>query len=489
MSEETKTVKITLDDLPRGDEENDYGRNERYTRQLPPGVTNGMIYRDIVRIGWPAFLELMLMQLVGMFDQIQVGTLGPYAISAVGMANQPRFLLMTAFMSMNTGMMAMVARARGQKDRDRARMMLRQGIILNTISGIVLSILGYIFARSLVLLMGGKDPMVIDAAVRYFRVGQFGMLQIALTSAFTSAFRGIGNSRISLIYNTISNLVNVFLNYCLIGGHLGFPRLEIVGAALATVIGQTVAFIIALVAITKKSNYVYISFEKGNFKPNRLALQDIVHIGLPAAGEQLIMRAGMILYTRVVAGLGTTMHATHMICMNIQALSFMNGQAFAVSSTSLVGQSLGKHRPDMAQAYSKRRQNTGFVVAAIFAAIFVFFGRNIVSLYTDVDEVINMGAEILLMVAVMQPFQASQLILAGSMRGAGDTRVVAYITGFTMLIVRPLTAYVLVNKMHMGLVGAWIAMMADQALRTILVFARYRSGKWKTSFHPASERA
>ena len=489
QQEKTKTIHIALDELPRGDENNDYGMNERYSKTLPEGVSSGMLYKDIIRIGWPAFMELMLTQLVGMFDQIQVGTLGPYAISAVGIANFPRMLLMTAIMSMNTGTMALVARARGRRDREAANRILNQGVLLNMMSGIVIIILGYLFTRPLVGLMGATDPQTVDAAVIYFRWGLFGIIPIALTSVFTSTFRAIGNSRITLIYNTIANIVNVFLNYCLIGGHLGFPRLEIAGAAIATATGQTVAFIIALIVITRKTNFVYLHFTKGFFKPNGPILQDIVHIGLPAAGEQLIMRAGMLMFTRIVTSLGTNVYATHNICMNIQALSFMNGQAFAVSSTSLVGQSLGKKRPDMAQAYSKRCQNIGFVIAMLFAGVMVIFGKPLVSLYTDVQEIIVLGAQILLMVAVMQPFQASQLILAGSMRGAGDTKAVAYISAFTMLVVRPVIAYILVKIVGMGLHGAWIAMMCDQGVRTLLVFMRYHSGKWKTSFHSASERA
>ena len=250
MAEKTKkTIHIALDDMPRGDENNDYGMNERYSKTLPEGVTSGMLYRDVVNIGWPAFMELMLMQLVGMFDQIQVGTLGPYAISAVGISNLPMFLLMTAIMALNTGTMALVARARGRGDQDGANRILNQGVLMNAIVGIVMFSVAMTFARPLIGIMGSDDPQTVEAAIIYFRWRRLGMLPMAFTSVFTSAFRAVGNSRITLVYNTIANVVNVFLNYCLISGHLGFPRLEIAGAAIATVIGQTIAFLIAFVVI------------------------------------------------------------------------------------------------------------------------------------------------------------------------------------------------------------------------------------------------
>ena len=116
------------------------------------------------------------------------------------------------------------------------------------------------------------------------------------------------------------------------------------------------------------------------------------------------MRTGVILFTKTVASLGTVAFATHQVCMNIQAMSFMTGHAFAVSATSLVGQSLGKKRPDMAQAYTSRTRRIGMSVAIMLALIFFFFGKIIVSLYSDEPEVITQGAKILMFVAFTQPF-------------------------------------------------------------------------------------
>ena len=151
----------------------------------------------------------------------------------------------------------------------------------------------------------------------------------------------------------IANGVNVCFNWLLIYGNLGFPALGVAGASIATVIGQFVAFAIAISVILKGNGFLKLEFRKG-FKPDRGVLGDILNIGLPAMVEQLLMRAGIIIYAKTVASLGTVAYATHQVCMNIQALSFMTGQAFAVSATTLMGQSLGKRRYDMAQAYTSR---------------------------------------------------------------------------------------------------------------------------------------
>jgi putative MATE family efflux protein len=209
-------------------------------------------------------------------------------------------------------------------------------------------------------------------------------------------------------------------------------------------------------------------------------MKSIFNIGMPAMVEQVFMRAGMIMYNITVASLGTVAFATHNICMNVQSMSFMNGQAFAVSATSLVGQSLGKKRPDMAQAYCSRTRRVGMMLSMVLAVIFFFFGKYIVTLYTGESDVIAQGSRILMFVALIQPLQSSQLILAGALRGAGDTRATAIITFITVLLIRPGIAVLSINVLGWGLYGAWIALIADQLLRSVLVLFRFNSGKWKS---------
>jgi len=255
--------------------------------------------------------------------------------------------------------------------------------------------------------------------------------------------------------------------------------MEVAGASIATVIGQCVAFVLAMLSVLRGNRYLRLSF-KDDFRPKWDIMKSIFKIGIPAMVEQLVMRAGMIAYSKTVASLGTVAFATHNVCMNIQSMSFMNGQAFGVSATSLTGQSLGKRRPDMAQAYSRYTRRMGMMVSLLLALAFVLFGKEIVKLYTDDKTVIEEGARILKLVAIMQPFQSSQLILAGALRGAGDTRATAKIIFITVLLVRPGLAMFTIRVLKWGLIGAWIALMADQFLRSFLVLMRFNSGKWKT---------
>ncbi|HZJ82212.1 MAG TPA: MATE family efflux transporter [Clostridia bacterium] len=471
---------MALDLVETGsDDDITQGKQKKVGKRLPPEINSGMMYRDVVRIAGPSFIELTLTQLASMADMMMVGQLGAWAIAGVGLTNQPKFLLMAMFIAMNVGATALVARYKGAGQYEKANNILRQALLLTFVFSLTASIIGYVFAGQLISFMGAADAETLQAGTEYLKIQMIGFVFMALTSTITATLRGVGDSRTAMVYNLVANAVNVILNYLLIYGHFGFPKMGIKGASLATIIGQGVAFLMATRVILRGEQYLSLDIKDG-FKPDWKALKSIVNIGAPAMIEQLVMRVGMIIYSITVASLGTVAFATHNVAMNIQAMSFMSGQAFAVSATSLVGQSLGKKRPDMADAYAKRTRRVGMIFSIFLGLTFFIFGRSIVSLYTSDMEVIDQGAKILMLMAFIQPFQSSQFILGGALRGAGDTRATAVIIFITVLLVRPGLAIISINKLGWGLMGAWIALAADQVIRSFLVLMRYNSGKWKS---------
>ena len=485
-SAQKKMVRTFLDEIPNGTEETQKlelqkSRNER--KNLTDGATDKILYRDIIRIAWPSLVELLLTSLVSMVDMMMVGSIanGTAAISSVSLATQPRFIFMTLLMSLNTGTTAVIARARGRGEHDRANTILKHALIFSIVLTVVSSVLGIILAEPLIRFMSGTGNMaestVMDG-VAYLRIQMAGFITLTLSMCITASLRGTGNSRVPMIYNITANLVNVCFNYLLINGHFGFPALGVRGASIATVIGQTVACCIAIYSITSGKFYFKIRIRE-KFKFDFQIIAAIAKIGIPALIEQGIMRVGMILFSRQVAALGEIDFTTHNVCMNIQSLSFNNGQAFAVSATTLVGQSLGKWRSDFAEHYSRRCRRLGLCVSLFLMAVFAIFGKYIVGFYDKTPEVMAKGATIMIFVACLQPIQCSQFILAGALRGAGDTKATAVISLCTVLILRPVLGYVCISLLHMGVIGAWVAVCCDQVLRSVLVLARYNSGKWK----------
>ena len=485
-STKRRIIRTALDDLPCGDDGPALLQGRVGTPPLPEGVSRKRMMQDIVVIAWPSLLELVLTQLTSMADQIMVGRLpgeeGVMALAAVGLATQPKFLLMTMIIALNVGATALVARFRGQQDRGRASEVLRQAMVLNLILSALFMGVGLLSSRRMIRFMSGGGAITeqtLALGVQYFDIQLYGFIPLCLGFTVTAALRGIGESRVPLAYNTIANVINLFFNYVMIYGRLGCPALGVAGASWATVIGQTAAFLIAMGVVLNRRYYVYLDL-KSRFRFEPGLLRSIVGIGVPSMVEQLFLRAGLIIYSRTVAGLGDVLFATHQVVMSVQAMTFMMGQAFANAATALMGQSLGKRRWDMAALYMRGTRNLGILTSLVLALLLVLFNRGIIGLFNSTKEVVDAGAPILYLLAASQPFQADQFITSGGLRGAGDTRFTAIAIAITVLGVRSVLGLLTMNVLGWGLWGAWIALVADQLIRTALMALRYRGGKWRS---------
>ncbi|MDD6188713.1 MAG: MATE family efflux transporter [Clostridiales bacterium] len=481
-----KGVTTTLDFIDFGSEnyyEEDQQKTKAERKKLPENITSQQLYKDILRIAWPSLIELFLSSLVNMVDTMMVGRIvGTEALSAVGLATQPKFIFMSMIMALNTGATALVSRARGANDQEKANIILRQSMVFAAIISIVCAIVGTMTSKYLVIFManGGMSDDIIKEATLYLQIQMIGFPTGALAFSVTAALRGTGNTKPAMVYNIIANLVNILGNWLLIGGNLGFPAMGVAGASLATVIGQLVGTILALACVFSGRYYLRLRISwKNLFKFDKDILSGLVTVGLPAMIEQLIMRAGVIIFTRMIAGLGPVDYSTHQVCLNIQSMSFMLGQAFATAATSLVGQSIGKRRLDMAQHYSRCCQQLGAMLALMLGLLMVIFRKYLVMLYSTDGAVIARGATILFFVAFLQPIQSGQFITGGILRGAGDTKAVALYMLLTVVVIRTVLCYIMVNLFHLGIVGAWIAQCADQCTRTLLFIRRYNKGYWK----------
>ena len=481
---EKKTVMTALDDLPYG-RAGDPGETGRVGKAVTPeGITRKRIYRDVILIALPSLVELVLTQLTSIADQIMVGNLpgneGIVALTAVGLASQPKFLLMTMIQAMNVGATAVIARFRGIQKQDRCNDVFKHAMILNLIMSVLFMGLGLASSEWLIRFMGGTgiSEEAIKLGKQYLDIQLYGFIPLCMTITVTAALRGIGDTKTPMIYNTIANVVNLGFNYVMIYGHFGVQKMGVAGASWATNIGQTLAFFIAMWVSFGKKKYVYIDL-KEKFTLNRGLMGDIINIGVPSMVEQLLMRLGLIIYTRQVTGLGDTVYATHNVLMSIQSMSFMMGQAFANAATTLMGQSIGKRRYDMSAVYMRRTRDLGIVASFFVAAVLVLFARPIIAMFKNDPTVINMGAPILYLLAASQPLQADQFIVSGGLRGAGDTRFTAVVMAITVLGLRSGLAIITINYLHWGLWGAWIALVIDQCSRTFIMALRYHSGRWK----------
>jgi putative MATE family efflux protein len=205
-----------------------------------------------------------------------------------------------------------------------------------------------------------------------------------------------------------------------------------------------------------------------------------LRVGLPSGIEQFFFRSGHMVYARILAELGTVAYAANQVAINGWSLSFMPGFGFALAATTLVGQSLGARDPDGAQQRGYTAYRLGAGLMAIVGLILVLFPAQIVGFFTNEPEVVALGTLPLQMVGLIQPILGAAMIFAGALRGAGDTRWPMVVTGGSIWLVRLPLAYLFGLLLGWGLLGIWGALVIDLALRGLLNFLRFRSGKWKT---------
>jgi len=441
------------------------------------GLTAEGLTKKVLNLAGPSLVEMMLVSLVSMADMIMVGRLGPAAIASVGLTNQPMFFALAIFMALNVGTTAIVARSIGSKDFTGANDAARQSFIITAILGVFMSALAYFSAPYVLRFMNAQDD-VLQVGVRYFQIVGSGLFFNTLAMSAGAVLRGSGDTKSPMSINMVANVVNVVGNYTLIYGHFGFPRLGVAGAALATTFSRFIAFVLFVRIIYSGTRGVQLTV-RDNYRFDIPLIKRIFKVGTNAAIEQFVLRGGQVAFTRVVASLGTSTIAAHQIALNVLSLSFMPGQAFGMSATTLVGQSLGAKDPTLAERCGFEARRLGMYVASFMGIIFFFFGAQIASLYSNDPEVIRYSAMALKIIALVQPAQSTQFILAGGLRGAGDTRWPLYSTFLGIWVGRVLLSLVFVTLLGFGLVGAWIAMAIDQLGRSAFILYRFKTGHWK----------
>jgi putative MATE family efflux protein len=436
------------------------------------------MWRDIMKITWPAFIELVMVTLFGMVDMVMVGQLGPAAIASIGLTNQPFMLLIAIFAAVNVGTTTLVAWNIGAKEIKKACSVTRQALIVNGNFGLITAVLGILAAPYIVNFMGAKADTFADA-VKYFQIVAAGLVFQGITMGITSSLRGAGETKIPMAYNVGSNLINVFGNYVLIYGKFGFPQMGVAGAALSTTIARFIAFAAGIYVIYRSNNSAIKLRVTDNYKIDLEIVKKIFSIGIPAAMEQFIIQSGLMLFAKTVSGLGTAAYAAHQIGLNISGLSFAPSMAFGVASTTLVGQSLGARDEERAKRYSGVVHHMALLVACVVGVVFLLFSHPLARLYTTDLAVAAMAGTVLKILALAQPGQSTQLCLAGALRGAGDTMYPLYASFTGIWVFRVVVAYIFVSIFGWGLNGAWMALVMDQYTRSMIVYLRYRSGKWK----------
>ena len=444
--------------------------------------TDGLMRRDALAIAWPAALEGALLSIIGTVDTIMVKQVHEYAIASVNLTSQPRMILLILAQALCVGTTALVSRRRGEDDRQGANDALSLSMLLITCVGIFIALTGFFLAKPIIRLAGG-DQDTTAMAVDYLRVVALGLPFNCWNLCMCAALTATGNTRVTMVTNMSANIVNVIMNYCLIGGHFGFPALKVKGAALATDIGSMVACMISLYVITRKSGYLKLRPRFRGF--DKRTIVGLLKVGSSSIAESAALRIGFFMNNRLIAGINADALTSNTIVGQVTSLSFCLGDGVATAGATLTGVSLGEKRKDRARGYARICSQMGLIISCVLIALFFFLRKDLARLFTDKDVVITGASMAFIVVLTGIIPQNGRVIYSGCLRGAGDVKFVALCSLISVTILRPLLTWLLcypLNKafprFYFAYTGPWIAFVVDAYVRTILMYRRVRAGKY-----------
>lgn len=436
------------------------------------------VRQSIIRLAGPSLIEMMLTNFTQMLSMIMVGRLSPEAVATVGLTNQPFFLFLALFMTLNVGTTVIVARSIGAGNVEEANRAAGQSFLLNIALAIVTIALSYAFAGDLLRMMGGTED-VVTHGLTYAKIIFLSIGFTTISLALTATLRGAGDTRTPMKINVAANILVVVIGFPLIYGVPGFEGMGVTGAAVATLLSQFVSMVWVIAVMFSGKYAVRLSFAH-LVRLDRSMVGRICSIGLPSAAEQIVARLGFLVFVKIAASFGTIAVAATQIAFSIFGLSFMPGVAFAIAASTLVGQALGAERPELAEKYGWQVRKLGIYVAGAIGVGFIAFAPYIMMLYTTEPEIIEKGALAIRIMGFIQISQATQFILSGALRGAGDTKYPLYSTIIGVWVFRVTLSVLFIYGFGMDLYGIWLAAAADQFVRSVLIYRRFQKGAWKT---------
>ena len=437
---------------------------------------------SLFAITWPLFIEILLYMLMGNADTLMLSQYSDNSVAAVGVSNQILSMVIVMFGFIATGTAILVAQNLGAKMDDDAREVSAVSIGANLVFGLILSAAVFIFSEQLLRLMD-LPPELFDEANSYLKiVGGFSFIQ-SLIMTVSSIIRSYGFTR-DIMYVTIGmNVLNVIGNYLFIFGPFGFPVLGVEGVAISTTVSRILGLLAAIYVMTKRvPGSVPISML---FSFPKKHLKNLLNIGIPSAGEHLSYNGSQMVITYFIATLGTQALTAKVYTQNVMMFIFLFSIAISQGTQILIGHMVGAKEIENAYKRALKSLKLAIIISIAAALIVSFFSKDLLGIFTDNMSIIELGTTLILLTIILEPGRSFNLVLISSLRAAGDVKFPVYMGILSMWGVSVTLSYFLGIYLEMGLVGIWIAFIADEWLRGLLMLWRWRSRVWvKKSFVP-----
>ncbi len=417
---------------------------------------------------------------VAFADNIMVGQLGTAELAAVSLGNSFVFIAMSLGIGFSTAITPLVAEADGAGNKADGKSALKHGLVLCTILG--LSLFGLILLLKPLMYMMKQPLEVVKLAMPYLDLVAFSLVPLIIFQAFKQFSEGLSQTKYPMYATIIANIVNIILNYLLIFGSFGFPKLGIVGAAIGTLVSRILMVVyIWYILKGKKKFHDYVT--GFNFrKIEKSVMRKIINLGFPSALQMFFEVAIFTAAIWLSGVLGKNAQAANQIALNLSSMTFMFGMGLGVAAMIRVGNQKGlKSFTDLRRIAQSIFFMT-FLVEIVFAVVFLLGKNWLPTLYLDVDDVSNMAdnteviylaAQLLLVSAFFQISDGIQVVVLGALRGLQDVKIPTFITFIAYWLIGFPISYYLGLYTDLKSMGIWVGLLTGLTVSAIMLYIRF----------------
>ena len=441
--------------------------------------TQGDIRRAIILLSVPMILEMMMESLFGLVDAFWISKLGADAVAsvaAVGITESMLTLVFTVAMGLSTGVIATVARRIGEKDMEGAAVTAAQSIFIAIVVSIPISLIGIFYTPALFRMMGASET-VITAGAGYGQVILGANVIIMLLFLLNGVFRGSGDAAIAMRVLWIANIINIILVPFFVFGLGPFPKLGVMGSAVATSIGRGTGVLIQLWYLTSGRGRVHIRFDQIRLRWD--VMSKLFRLSLGGMFQILVATSSWIFLVRIISTFGEQAVAGYTIAIRIIIFSILPSFGLASAAATLVGQNLGAGKPERSEKSVWMAGHFNLVFMLAISVVYIVFAEDLIKIFLDDPQAIPYGRDCLRYVAFGYAFYAYGMVVVQAFNGAGDTATPTKINLLCHWVIQIPLAYSLAILAGFGPKGVYSSIAIAESVLAVVGILVFRRGTWK----------
>lgn len=440
--------------------------------------TQGSIRKAVVMLAIPMVLEMIMESVFALVDLYFVGHLpeSDKAQQVVGLTESVITIIYSLAIGISMAATALVARRIGEKDPEAAARAGAQTTTLAIIVTFILSIIGFIFAKDILRIMGATEATV-NYGADYTRILMGGSIVIMLLFLINGIFRGAGDASMAMKSLWIANIANIILCPLLIRGFGPVPAFGLTGAAIATTAGRGFGVLYQLYHLFSGKNQIKMKLPY--FRPYWKQIRHIINIAVPGTLQFLVGSGSWIVLTAIVAQSGETASAGYITAIRVVMFFILPAWGLSNAAATLVGQNLGAQQPQRAEESVLKTAKYNAVFMGVVTLLFFLAGPYIIGFFAQKEDTRKIAVEALLIISSGYIFYAIGMVMANAFNGAGDTKTPTIINAAGFWLFQIPLAFLLSKTLGMGATGAFIAIPVAETGIAIAAFILFKKGKWK----------